>query len=168
MIRLGYMSRFCCLPLAGASILGACLFYTFMALSIAANSDDYLYLNAIINGIVGTSLVLGLIFKKFYFFYVSVITMMVELTSCIINFAYYIYKIIFTSNVEKNGILWNIIFYVVCFSVIISMMNVFLSMCYITKVGGSGWEYKNFEQVENALREKAAALNKKLHNEYKV
>ncbi|VWU52202.1 conserved membrane protein, unknown function, partial [Hepatocystis sp. ex Piliocolobus tephrosceles] len=161
MTKLGYKRDCCCcLSLAEANLLIACLLYVSFIYNCLHNSTSvvtFLYF------VYGTILILGVIFKSCIIFIMVILTQALWVTTFIYLL---ILEVILSFRNEKNTQVDKIrttipvkilvVTLILCILIIwinVHCLNIYISMIRTLKVGGSGWEHKNFEEIKHKQRE---------------
>ncbi|VWU53224.1 conserved membrane protein, unknown function, partial [Hepatocystis sp. ex Piliocolobus tephrosceles] len=181
MVRLGYKRECCCcLSLAEANILIACLYILITLphlINLKNSQDKETIMMPILEFIYAILLLLGVIFKNYLAFIIVIVDQLLWMIMSIFISIMYVLESI--SNDRSNKIDKSIlspaviitiatIFSILIISISVYFINIYISMVRILKAGGSGWEHKNFEQIENEKHETQMqnGIHIQKHNEY--
>ncbi|SBS82771.1 conserved Plasmodium protein, unknown function [Plasmodium ovale] len=145
----GKLDKCCCFPLAGGCIVGA-VFHFLLCLSVAFSSQaEYKVWNVASNATLGCLITLGLILKNYIIFYIVAVFVAFLVGSHIIAFIFCIISFFGHSEISTQNKVITTLTVFTTILITLLFLNIYLSISRVLKAGGSGWEYKNYMEIEN-------------------
>ncbi|KJP86024.1 hypothetical protein AK88_04355 [Plasmodium fragile] len=149
MLRLGKMSKCCCFPLAGGCIIGIMIHIGFCISAIFSHGQEYKILLIITNAVLAALLILGLTLKSSIIFCIAAISVGFILANYLVSFILiFISLFIKDKYTLESKIFTTVIVFIMLFTTTV-FFNIYLSTCKVLKAGGTGWEFKNYMEIES-------------------
>ncbi|VWU52203.1 conserved membrane protein, unknown function [Hepatocystis sp. ex Piliocolobus tephrosceles] len=174
MVRLGYKrDGFCCLSVAGANIyIAVWSLISLIPFLILHKKDKG---TPILDVFYGVSLICGVIFRKAILFMAAIVFESFMLVNVLIVLIYETIKAVndktaffnYGENISSTSLITGVTFSCILVIVVtLYFINMNISMLNILKAGGTGWEHKNFEEIEQEKQAKEIPTIINVHGEY--
>ncbi|EUD67452.1 hypothetical protein C922_02158 [Plasmodium inui San Antonio 1] len=143
------MDKCCCFPLAGGCIIGIMIHIAFCVSAIFSHGIEYRILLIITNAIMASLLILGLTLKNFVILCIAAISVAFILVNYLISFVLiFISLFVKDQHSLESKIFTTIIVFIMLFTTTV-FFNIYLSTCKVFQAGGTGWEFKNYMEIES-------------------
>ncbi|CAA9987756.1 conserved Plasmodium protein, unknown function [Plasmodium knowlesi strain H] len=149
MLRLGKMSKCCCFPLAGGCIIGIMIHIGFCISAIFSHGQEYRILLIITNAILASLLTLGLALKSSIIFCIAAISVAFILVNYLISFVLIFITLFIKDKYTLESKLFTTIIVFIMLLTTTIFFNIYLSTFKVMRAGGTGWEYKNYMEIES-------------------
>ncbi|KAI4838811.1 hypothetical protein MKS88_002319 [Plasmodium brasilianum] len=165
----GKLSKCCCFPLAGGCTAAAIFHFIACLACIFTSEQNYKVWTVVSSGLLGCLIVLGLILKNFIIFYIVAIFTAINVCFYVVALVFLIIALFALTEISIQSKVF-IIF--IIFALLLGeafFLNLYLSICKVFKAGGTGWEFKNYMEIENDMQKEKKKKEKEdamKHNDY--
>ncbi|CRG99668.1 conserved Plasmodium membrane protein, unknown function [Plasmodium relictum] len=167
MLQFGKMSKCCCFSLAGGCI-SAIIFHIILCITQIFSEEDNKIWIIVSSSVLAVLIILGLALKNYIIMIIVSIFAAIFACSSIITLIFIIISLFKKDQYNIETKVLAIISTSIIIIIIILYFNIYLSTSRVFKVGGTGWEYKNYIQIEEEKAEKDKEAEPEHSGDYKA
>ncbi|GAW80538.1 hypothetical protein, conserved [Plasmodium gonderi] len=146
---IGKMDRCCCFPLAGGCIAAIMIHTGFCVSAIFSHTAEYRMLSIICNALLACLLIFGLVIKNFIIFYVVAVFVSFLVGTYIVAFVFIFISFFVRDGIPLEGKIFTAVIIFLMIFISAFFLNIYISMSKVLKAGGTGWEFKNYLELES-------------------